>query len=203
MRPTHKPGEEPASLSEAIDRLLDTGVAACGDVVVSVADIPLVYVGLQAILASVDTIQRQQNAPWEWPLGASRPEKRESSAQTDSMAAIHSPETTTPKTSQALSSPPPKPPRAPFQNTAAGNSSPRGADEGLAQLVLTLVRLLHDVLKRQAARRMESGHLSQQQVEALGLTLMQQAEEIETIARKLGINKEQLNLDLGPFGKLI
>ena len=50
---------------------------------------------------------------------------------------------------------------------------------------------------------METGELSDAQVERLGTTLMLQAEEIRKLAGELGVAEEDLNLDLGPLGKLV
>ena len=74
--------------------------------------------------------------------------------------------------------------------------------KGLGQLVLTLLKLVHVLLERQAIRRMDSGGLSDDDIEQLGLTLMRQAEEIDRMRRLLGLDEEDLNLDLGPLGKL-
>jgi hypothetical protein len=74
---------------------------------------------------------------------------------------------------------------------------------GLGQLVLTLVKLLHELLERQAIRRIEAGSLSDQQIERLGLTLMRQGQEIERLRKEFGLEAEDLNLDLGPLGKLL
>jgi len=76
-------------------------------------------------------------------------------------------------------------------------------ENGLARLVLTLVRLLHELLEKQAIRRMDSGTLSDEQIERLGLALMKQSEEIIRIAREFGLEEDDLNLDLGPLGKLV
>jgi len=46
------------SLCEALDRVLHKGVALRGDIVLSVADVDLVYLGLQLILCSTDTARR-------------------------------------------------------------------------------------------------------------------------------------------------
>jgi hypothetical protein len=74
---------------------------------------------------------------------------------------------------------------------------------GLGQLVLTLVKLLHELLEKQAVRRMEGGSLSDDEVERLGLALMRQSEEIERLRVEFGLTEEDLNLDLGPLGKLL
>lgn len=68
---------------------------------------------------------------------------------------------------------------------------------GLAQLVLTLVKLLHELLEKQAIRRMESGALGDEQLERLGLALMRQAQEIERMCEAFGLTQEDLKLDLG------
>lgn len=73
---------------------------------------------------------------------------------------------------------------------------------GLGQLVLTLVKLLHELLEKQAIRRMEGGSLSDEEMERLGMALMRQAEEIERLRVEFRLSEEDLNLDLGPLGKL-
>jgi hypothetical protein len=73
---------------------------------------------------------------------------------------------------------------------------------GLGQLVLTLVKLLHELLERQAIRRMEAGSLTESEIENLGLTLMMQSQEIERLRKVFNLEDEDLNLDLGPLGKL-
>ena len=77
------------------------------------------------------------------------------------------------------------------------------AKNGLGQLVLTLVKLLHELLERQAIRRIEAGSLGEAEIERLGITMMRQAEEIERLRIQFGLEEEDLNLDLGPLGKLL
>lgn len=74
---------------------------------------------------------------------------------------------------------------------------------GLAQLVLTVVKLLHELLEKQAIRRIDGGGLTDEEVERLGFTLMRQSEEITKIACEFGFESNDLNLDLGPLGKLL
>ena len=52
-------------------------------------------------------------------------------------------------------------------------------------------------------RRVESGSLSLIEIERLGLTLMQQAEALERLRKEFGLQNRDLNLDLGPLGKLL
>jgi hypothetical protein len=74
---------------------------------------------------------------------------------------------------------------------------------GLGQLVLTLIKLVHELLERQAIRRLEAGTLTDEQIERLGLTLMQQAQEIDRLRQEFGLKEEDLNIDLGPLGQLL
>jgi len=74
---------------------------------------------------------------------------------------------------------------------------------GLAQLVLTVIKLLHELLEKQAIRRIDGGGLTDEEIERLGFTLMRQSEEIARIAREFGLESDDLNLDLGPLGKLL
>jgi len=81
--------------------------------------------------------------------------------------------------------------------------APDQIKNGLGRLVLTLVKLLHELLERQALRRIEAGALTPDEIERVGLTLMRQAEEIKRLQREFRLNDEDLNLDLGPLGTLL
>ena len=83
------------------------------------------------------------------------------------------------------------------------NIDPDQVKNGLAQLALTLVKLLHELMERQAIRRMDAGDLSEAEIDRLGTTLMQQGEQIEKLREAFGLSKDDLNLDLGPLGKLL
>lgn len=76
-------------------------------------------------------------------------------------------------------------------------------EQGLARLVLGLIELLHQLLERQAIRRMEGGTLSDEQVEEMGLALMKLEAKIKEIADQFGLKPEDLNLALGPLGNLL
>ena len=92
-----------------------------------------------------------------------------------------------------------------WQSGQAGriNLDPDNVKNGLGQLVLTLVKLLHELLERQTIRRIDAGSLSDEEIERVGVTLMKQAEEIKRLREEFNLEEEDLNLDLGPLGKLL
>jgi hypothetical protein len=78
-----------------------------------------------------------------------------------------------------------------------------GVEQGLAQLVLTLVEFLRQLLERQAVRRMEGGSLSDEEVERVGLALMKLEEKVHQLADQFGLQPSDLNINLGPLGDLL
>ena len=82
-------------------------------------------------------------------------------------------------------------------------ADPERVERGLAQLVLTLIELLRQLMERQALRRMEQGTLDEEQIERLGVTFMKLAERMDELKREFGLRDEDLNLDLGPLGNLL
>jgi hypothetical protein len=80
---------------------------------------------------------------------------------------------------------------------------PEGVEQGLAQLVLTLIEFLRQVLERQAVRRMEGGSLSDEEVERVGLALMKLEDKVHELAEHFGLRPSDLNINLGPLGDLL
>jgi Gas vesicle protein K len=83
------------------------------------------------------------------------------------------------------------------------NADPEHVERGLAQLVLTLVELLRQLMERQALRRMEQGTLTDEEVERLGETFMKLEKRMEELKREFGLEDRDLNLSLGPLGDLL
>jgi len=83
------------------------------------------------------------------------------------------------------------------------NADPDDVQRSVAHLVLTLVEFIRKLLERQAIRRMEAGTLTARQTEDVGRALMKLEETVVDIAAKFGVLPEDLNLDLGPVGKLM
>jgi hypothetical protein len=83
------------------------------------------------------------------------------------------------------------------------NADPKDVQKSVARLVLALIEFLRKLLEKQAIRRMESGTLTTEETEAIGLALMRLEETVHDLARRFGLRPEDLNLDLGPLGRLI
>ena len=100
---------------------------------------------------------------------------------------------------------------SPAEEEKTGNATPsprialdpENVKKGLGQLVLTVVELIRQLVEKQALRRIESGSLTDQEVERLGLTFLGLNEQLEWLKQEFGLTDEDLNLDLGPLGKLL
>lgn len=82
------------------------------------------------------------------------------------------------------------------------NANPEDVQRSVAQLVLALVEFLRKLLERQAIRRMEGESLTPDEVERIGVALMRLEETVHDLAAQFGLEPEDLNLDLGPLGRL-
>nr|WP_306798627.1 gas vesicle protein K [Oceanobacillus saliphilus] len=80
---------------------------------------------------------------------------------------------------------------------------PEGAEEGLAQLVLTIIELLRQLVERQALRRVDGGNLTEEEIEKLGLALMNLDVKMDELKEIFNLTDEDLNIDLGPLGNLL
>jgi hypothetical protein len=83
------------------------------------------------------------------------------------------------------------------------NADPEGVEQGLAQLVLTIVELLRQLMERQALHRIDAGGLDDAQIERLGTTLYLLEQRMQELKDAFGLEDKDLNLDLGPLGRLM
>jgi hypothetical protein len=83
------------------------------------------------------------------------------------------------------------------------NADPDDVRRSVGKLVLTLVEFIRQLLERQAIRRMEAGTLNPEETEAVGLALMRLEETVRDLAGRFGVDPDDLNLDLGPVGRLL
>lgn len=206
-----------SSLVDLVDNLISQGLMLDGDLVLGLAGIDLIYLRLSTLLAAADRVlpyarrEPAPAAPGDPPVAASR-----AGAGVAATAAVDAPR----------SAPPAEPtPRSREHVHPVEQAELEAVSEDLARrpetdrpmrfdpdpeevrrsvmkLVLTLVELIRDLLERQALRRMEAETLSEAEVERLGQALMKLEETVHELAAQFGIDPDELNLDLGPLGKL-
>lgn len=205
------------TLLELLDRLLDKGVMVKGEILLSVADIDLVYLNLGLLLSSVKSVEvaasrggngeekfiSWQTSPQEELLdtpqpetgrqdGAATPLTRENSQSKGGNGEIVAsllPSAIDNGLDQLFE------PRA--------NIDPKNVEKGLAKLVLTLVDLIRKLMEKQAIQRIDSGQLHAGEIERIGNAFFLLDEKMEQLKKTFGLAGEDLNLDLGPLGELI
>jgi len=187
------------SLADALDRILHRGVSLEGVVTIGLADIDLLYLDLRLLLGSVDTIWAE-GVPATAPIfpNLSPPSSSPSPPPASTPAPVVSPEARSNRGVGESEGIRRRPPALVDGNRKAEESS---TAHGLVQLVLTVVKLLHDVLERQAVRRMEIGRLSEAEIDRLGAALFAQADEIARLQHQFVFSDKDLCLDLNiPYG---
>jgi len=85
---------------------------------------------------------------------------------------------------------------------AKWNADPEEVQRSVARLVLTLIEFLRQLFEKQAIRRMEQGTLTTDETEKLGVALMKLEETVRDLAGRFNLTPDELNLDLGPLGRL-
>jgi len=192
-------GEPRIELSEVLNHILDKGVVLKGEVMLAVADIDLIQLDLGLLLTAVESATRRPRVSGARTLGlaAARPQSRVEASSGSTME------------SQVVDSldAPGDTPVTPLQRVAESlpqrlNTDPDKVENGLAKLVLTLIEVLRKVLEHQAVRRMEGGHLSDAEIEKLGVALLRLNDRMQEMKGIFGLTDDDLQIDLGPLGKL-
>jgi hypothetical protein len=185
-------GDTQLELSEMLSHILDKGVVLRGEVMLAVADIDLIKLDLGLLLTGVETALRRRSRAQE--IAPPPVDVREAPDMDagEAVRALHAPVDA---------------PIAPLAEVAEGlpprlNTDPEKVENGLAKLVLTLIEVLRKVLEHQAVRRMEGGHLSEAEVEKLGVALLRLNDRMQEMKETFGLTDEDLQIDLGPLGKL-
>ncbi|HET7614095.1 MAG TPA: gas vesicle protein GvpJ [Gemmatimonadaceae bacterium] len=192
-------GDSRVDLSEVLSHVLDKGVVLKGEVMLAVADIDLIKLDLGLLLTAVESALRRPRVTGARTLGlaAPRPETPPPSASGSTME------------SQVVESleAPREVPVTPLETVAEAlpprlNTDPGNVENGLAKLVLTLIEVLRKVLEHQAVRRMEGGHLSDAEIEKLGVALLRLNDRMQEMKGIFGLTDDDLQIDLGPLGRL-
>ena len=92
---------------------------------------------------------------------------------------------------------------SPATRARRGGTPAEDVKRSVVKLVLTLIELIRQLLERQAIRRMENATLTAEETEAIGTALMRLEETIRDIGAQFDLSPEDLNLDLGPIGRLL
>ena len=82
------------------------------------------------------------------------------------------------------------------------NPDPDDVQRSVIKLVLSLVEFVRKLMERQAVRRLEEKSLTPEEIERVGSALMKLEQTVHQLAKRFKLNPEDLNLDLGPVGKL-
>jgi hypothetical protein len=82
-------------------------------------------------------------------------------------------------------------------------TDPESVERDLFKLVLTVIELVRQLMEAQALRRVDEGDLTDAQVEGLGLGLMHLEEAMDELKGRYDLTAADLNIDLGPLGKLL
>jgi hypothetical protein len=82
------------------------------------------------------------------------------------------------------------------------NPDPEEVQRSVVKLVLSLIEFIRKLMERQAIRRLEEKTLSSQEIENVGLALMRLEQTIRQLAKRFNLDVKDLNLDLGPIGRL-
>lgn len=199
------------TILELLDRLLDKGVVVKGEIILSIAEIDLVYLNLGLLLSSVKTVEEvhQKGGNGEgrlisWATSTQGGFAKDSELQipkvsSGSLSAIGKKESMF-----AISEALPSIIDGQFKSITSPktNIDPKNVEKGLAKLVLTLVDLIRKLMEKQAVRRMESGFLTSGEVERMGTAFLLLDEKMEELKKTFALKDEDLNLDLGPLGEL-
>ena len=170
---------ENATLADVLDVVIDKGAVVHGDLVVRLADMDLLFVGLRIILTSISRQEKIQGTR----VG------EVNKAEMGDEAFLEKLEEQIKKAEVHI-------------NQMINADRPQEAESGLAQLVLTLIKLIIDLVEREARRRVEGGYLTQMEIQKLGMNLQALEIKIEELRLIFGLKEEDLNLNLGPLGKL-
>lgn len=186
-------------LVDTLDHLINRGAVVSGKATLSLANIDLVFLQLNLLLSSVETLQ-QSGDPRDRAIlipdvpgipGAADDAPRH--ATKSLAAAVGQPANTGVTTGKEL----------PAQQETKKNEADTPYSKTLTQLVVTLAELLRQLMERQAIRRMEGGNLTNAEVERLGLALRELDSEMKRLRSVFGLNDNDIQIDLGPIGRLL
>jgi len=205
------------TLLDLLDRLLDKGVVVKGEVLLSVADVGLVYLNLGLLLSAVKTVEkaarrgdwgeaerisRQTPSP-EGPLNVPQTDKKKNDVVSTPVSEENSQYKGSNEKTRAGTLPSAISNELNKLSETKTDIDHNNVEEGLVKLVLTLVDLIRKLMEKQAIRRIDEEQLSDEEVEDVGNAFSLLDEKMDQLKEKFGLKDEDLNLDLGPLGELM
>jgi len=168
-----------ATLVDALDTVIDKGAVVHGDLVVRVADLDMLAISLRVIIVSLSKLSSTKG---ERADEVHKNELGDEIFMQKLEKQIESAQT--------------------HINEMINADTPEQIEGGLAQLVLTLIKLIVDLVEREAMRRVERDELTQMETQKLGLNLEAIETKIEELRLVFGLKEDDLNIDLGSLGTL-
>ena len=189
-----------SSLVDVVDSLLNKGTVVLGETSISLAGVDLVHLQLQLMLSSTANLVNGVRTPspaspnlgWS-STGASGPLP---SGPPSYEGEVRGGSEAGPPDSLVFHDVPPQT----SSDVAPTDESP---EKGIARLALTVVELLRQTVERQAIRRVEAGGLPDDDVERMGVALMELEGKMAQLRELFGLTEEETNVDLGPIGKVL
>jgi len=169
------------TLVDALDKVIEKGAVVNGEVVISIANVDLVFIGLRLILTSVSKVQEMKDGSNSFLTETPTPEELEY---------IHKLQKEIRKSEENI-------------NRILDTNNPKETEKGIAKLILTLVELIRRLMEKEAYRRVKKGSLSSAEIQKLGLSLKAVEKKIKEVQIIFGLENDDLNLDLGPLGNLM
>ena len=168
-----------ATLVDALDVVIDKGAVLHGDIVIRIADLDMLAISLRVIIVTLSRLSTQQG---------NRIDDIHANELGDEVY-MHKLEDQIEKAQKHI-------------NQMINADTPEQIEGGLAQLVLTLIKLIVDLIEREAVRRVEREELTLIETQKLGMNLEAIETKIEELRLVFGLKEDDLNIDLGSLGKL-
>lgn len=196
------------ALVDIVDHVLNRGAVVLGECTISLGDVDLIYLEIQLVLSSIETLRQARTGVKPEParIAVGVPSRnRQGNLEREAWEPLpyreeESGSASLPGASLTGGQVPLAQAREP---ETEGDKPGQGPERSLAQLVLTLIELLRQIVERQAIRRTEGGSLSEEQVERLGLSLMELEAKMVELRDMFGLEEDDIQLDLGPLGRLL
>lgn len=195
-------------LADLVDRVVDVGAVVSADATIGVADVPLIRLALRLVIASAERFDDDPGAAGSAAIGRTDDDvvttgwhapgpRHEGPRSVEPARAVSGGPAPAPPGPDDRSLPRPASPATGSGRPARHDAEREAATaRGLAQLVLTVVELLREVLERQAIRRAEGDTLTDAQVERLGDTLLALDQRMDELVEIFDLDRDDLHLDL-------